>query len=72
MGDLYLALHEDGWRLLPDDDQRQEFRIFESRQLPSGRWQYGAPNDEYSHDDIVMANAFAIHAARHRGRGRWV
>lgn len=60
MGDLYEALHTDGYRLQPLPDQQREFEAFSSKQLPSGVWQLQASGEE--HDDYVIANALACHA----------
>ena len=57
---LRWALDEGGLVLLDDAAQRHEFRVFTSRQLPSGAWQYSAPDGE--HDDCVMATALAARA----------
>lgn len=62
MGDLYVAVHEDDWKLIDTPEHRQEYRVFQSTQLASGKWRYEAPSG--AHDDTVMADAFAIHAAR--------
>jgi hypothetical protein len=58
---LHIALNEDGWRFLPDQDQMREFRAFQSKQTARNNWTYSAPSGQ--HDDTVIAGALAINAA---------
>ena len=59
---LRIALAEERLKLLPDEHQKREFQAFQATQLPSGHWQYGAPESE--HDDIVIADMLGVHAMR--------
>lgn len=59
--ELRLALEEGGLTLLPDPTQRHELGAFTSKQTVTGIWQLSAPDGE--HDDIVMADVLAWHAA---------
>jgi hypothetical protein len=63
---LYSALHDDGWRLLPDQspnrEQKREFDAFRAMQSPTTmRWKYEAAKGE--HDDFVIAVGLSIAAA---------
>lgn len=57
---LRMALAEEGLKLLPDENLKRELQAFQAHQLPSGQWQYSAPEGE--HDDTVIALALAVHA----------
>jgi len=63
--DIMVALQlafERGEITIPDDPVViDELEAFEARRLPSGRWQYSAP--EGLHDDTVIALALAYEAA---------
>jgi hypothetical protein len=62
LAELHEALNEDGWKLQDHAEQKREFQAFQAK--PSGNgWKYGAPPNE--HDDTVIANMLAIHAALH-------
>ena len=57
MGDLYEALHTDGYKLQDWDILKHELKIFTSTQLPSGIWRLAAEGN--GHDDTVIALALA-------------
>lgn len=45
-------------KLLDVPFQRDEFRLFARKKMPSGRWEYNAPSGQ--HDDSVAAAAYAL------------
>lgn len=45
------------WRLMDIEEQKEEFRLYGRKALPSGGWKYEAPSGK--HDDWVSANLFA-------------
>jgi phage FluMu gp28-like protein len=69
VGRLQSALETQELLLYPHPELLGELRAFEARPLPSGGYAYSAP--EGLHDDLVMALALALDAARaSRGTGQ--
>jgi hypothetical protein len=60
MSNLHDAIHDGGWKLLDDETEKHEFRIFVSAQLPSGVWRLAAEGN--GHDDTVISTALAYEA----------
>jgi hypothetical protein len=58
------ALHS-GWKLLDNEVQKHELRIFVAVQLPSGVWRLAAEGD--GHDDTVISGALAYEAGGSAG-----
>lgn len=67
MSELHEALHEDGFRMLPDVNQIREFQAFVSKQTLTGMWQLQAAEGE--HDDCVIATALSWQASLKSGIG---
>lgn len=67
---LYGAVHEDGWKLLPDPDQKREMQAFQAKQTTLGAWTFSAPSGE--HDDTVIGNMLMIHGATRPEMGEWM
>lgn len=67
MSELHESLHEDKFKLLPDENQKREFAAFVSKQTLTGLWQLAAAEGE--HDDIVIATALSWQASLKSGTG---
>lgn len=62
---LALAFEQGSIGILNDPVLKGELQIFQETRLPSGRYQYSAPDG--AHDDTVMALALALHASETSG-----
>lgn len=67
MSDLHESLHEDKFKLLPDETLKREFAAFVSKQTLTGLWQLAAAEGE--HDDCVIATALSWQASIKSGSG---
>lgn len=76
VSELVVGLERGGIELYPHPQLLEELRAFEAAPLPGGGVRYSAPTG--GHDDLVLALALAVEAARwtptgpaYRVRGRW-
>lgn len=76
VSELVVGLERGGIELYPHPQLLEELRAFEAVPLPGGGVRYSAPTG--GHDDLVLALALAVEAARwtptgpaYRVRGRW-
>ena len=59
---LALAIERKEITLLQDNVQKLELQSYQMKRLPSGRFQYSAPDG--GHDDTVIATALALHGCQ--------
>lgn len=70
---MIAALGKGEITLLPDGELEYQFSIFESTLTPSGKITYKAnENVQESHDDIVMATAFAVDTCMNTNKGKYI